>query len=424
MTSDFDVAPATAPSRCPVTAATYDPMDPAHLANPDAVFRTLAQDNPVQFIPALQMYYVLTEDLCREVLRDTETYTSRFANNPGEVPDEVKPRLPDGYPHSLPGLINNDPPAHEVHRHYIKRLLTPKKVLEYQPIMDALTTEFIDGFADAGRVEFVSQFAVPLPIKVITAILGAQDLDIDTVRRWTDSAFGLVDPNLEHGVRVAMANDIADLNDYAQQLIDSRRSSPTDDLMSTLVHLKTDEGEYAYNDGELRHHFLILLGAGNETTSTLLGNAVFHLLRDRTNWERFVADRSLAESAIEETLRIKAPAKIAFRNATRDTELNGVAIPQGAFVCPVLTQANMNDDKWPNPNDFQIDRPNAREHYAFGKLAHFCLGAPVSRLEAKLVLNKLADRLPGLRLAKDFAPQYRPHIVTQDLLELPLEWDL
>ncbi|MCV7100429.1 cytochrome P450 [Mycobacterium palustre] len=424
MASDFDVVPGTAPSKCPIAAATYDPMDPEHLANPDAVFRTLAEDNPVQFIPALQMYFVLTEDLCREVLRDTDTYTSRLANNPGEVPDEVKPRLPEGYPHSFPGLINNDPPAHDEHRYYIKRLFTPKTVLQYQPIMEALTTELIDGFISDGHVDFVGQFAVPLPIRVITTILGAHDLDIDTVRRWTESAFGLVDPNLEHSVRVGMANDIADLNDYAQALIDSRRASPTDDLMSTLVHLKTDEGEYAYNDPELRHHFLILLGAGNATTTTLLGNLVFHLLRDRTNWERFVADRSLADSAIEETLRIKAPAKIAFRNATRDVELSGVSIPQGAFVCPALTQANMSDEKWPNPTEFQIDRPNAREHYAFGKFAHFCLGAPVSRLEAKLVLNKLADRLPGLRLAKDFIPQYRPHILTQDLLELPLEWDL
>ena len=98
-------------SRCPFTVDSYDPMDPAHLANPDRAFRVLAEQNPVHFIPAFQMYYVLTEDLCREVLRDSETYTSKFANNPGEVPDEVKSRLPEGYPHSPPGLINDDPIA-------------------------------------------------------------------------------------------------------------------------------------------------------------------------------------------------------------------------------------------------------------------------------------------------------------------------
>ncbi|WP_142280906.1 cytochrome P450, partial [Mycobacterium palustre] len=224
-------------------------------------------------------------------------------------------------------------------------------------------------------------------------------------------------------IRLSQPTDIADLNDYAQNLIDTRRANPTDDLMSTLVHLKSDGNQNAYNDAELRHHFIILLAAGNETTATLLGNVMFLLLRDRSNWERFLANRSLAESAIEEALRLKAPAKLAFRNTTRDVVLSGVNIPEGAVVCPVLTQANMNEQKWPNPTEFHIDRPNAREHYGFGKLAHFCLGAPVARLEVKIALNKLADRLPGLRLATDFTPEYRPHILSQDLLQLPLEWD-
>ena len=281
----------------------------------------------------------------------------------------------------------------------------------------------IDGFVDEGHIEFMSQFAGPLPVKAICGILGAHDLDIDTVIRWTTACFGLVDPNLPHEVRVGMASDMSDFGDYAQKLIESRRADPADDLMSTLVHLKMDDGTYAYNDAELRHHFVILVSAGNETTSTLLGNVVYHLLRDRTNWERFLADRSLAECAIEEALRLKAPAKVAFRNTTRDVELGGVQIPEGAFVCPVLTQANMNEQHWPNPTEFQIERSNAREHYAFGKLAHFCLGAPVSRLEAKLALNKLADRLPDLRLPTGFTPEYRPHMLTQDILALPLEWD-
>lgn len=426
MTIEAGADRSRASSNCPFSADDYDPMDQAHLANPDEVFRALASDNPVQYIPALQMYFVLTEDSCREVLEDTETYTSRYANNPGPVPEEVRSRLPEGYPHSLPGLINNVPPAHTEHRRPIARLFTPKTVQRYDPLIRALARSEIDGFVDDRRVDFVEQFAGPLPKKVIAAILGAQDLDVETIETWTRANFGLVDPNLPHDVRVRMAHDLADLRDYAQDLIEARRAHPTDDLMSTLVHLQAEEGGDAYSDAELRHHFKILLTAGNETTSTLLGNLVYHLLRDRENWERLVADRSLVGPAVEEALRLKAPAKPTFRNATRDVELRGVPVPEGAFVCPVITQANMNEQneqKWPDPTEFRIDRANSREHYAFGKLAHFCLGAPIARLEAKVAVNLLADRLPGLRLAPGFVPEYREHILIQDLLELPLEWD-
>lgn len=408
-------------SGCPMSADTYNPLDPAHMAYPYTDFAALAAQGPVQFIPALQMYFVLDADLCDEVCADTATFTSKYANNPGPVPPEVQARLPEGYPHAAPLLINNDPPSHRKLRRPVAQFFTPKAVQSYGPLFRRVAGEVLDEIGDARDIEFMSQFADPLPIRVITEILGVPDLGAEDVRRFTDAAFGLIDPTLSHEDRVRFANDIADARDYSQRVIDARRAQPGDDLMSTLVQLE-EEGRAAYDDVLLNHFFVLLLGASIETTASLLGNVVYYLLRnDGEYWKAYLEDRSLGEKAIEEALRLKAPAKLLFRNATRDVELGGVSIPQGAFVVPVVTYANFDPKRWPKPEEFLLDRKNGRQHFSFGRDAHFCLGAHLARLEVKIALEAIADRWPGLHLKdEEFDPQFRPHLGTQAFSVLEL----
>lgn len=402
-------------------SSNYNPFLPEHLADPYPWWDTLTQTTPVCFIPMLNMWAVIGYDCVAEVIKDTVTFSSAKANYPGEVPAELSHRLPSGYPHSVPTLVNNDPPHHTRIRKHIAKLFTPTAIAKYEPLIRATANSLVDGFINHSQVDLLESFAVPLPILVISHILGVTDLDIATIKRRTDAGFELTNPILTHNQRVTLATQVADSTDFAISRLRERRAHPQNDLLTALIQLREGD-EPAFSEPELLSIFPQLLGAGNETVTHLIANMIFLLLQDKNLWAEVRTNSDKVSQAVEETLRLKSSLRGLFRTTTRDVELAGVRIPKDAMLWVVFASAGYDHTRFLDPTRFDLDRSNAHEHLAFGKWTHFCLGAPLARLEARIALNVLTERLPDLELAQGWEPEYLASIVSQGLRILPVQW--
>jgi cytochrome P450 len=274
--------------------------------------------------------------------------------------------------------------------------------------------DIVDGFADRGKADLVKDFTFPYPSRVIAGLLGLPEEDYPKFQRWSISLLSVgINPE-----RAATATK--DLTDYLVPILAARRQDPRDDLTSGLAEAEID-GE-KLSDDEIYCFLHLLMPAGVETTYRSLGNLLFGLLSNPDQLEAVRNDRSLLPQAIEEAVRWEAPLLSITRVATRDTELAGVKIPAGSSVMPMLGAANRQEDRYPEPNDFNIFRV-ARTPISWGHGVHVCLGMHLARLEMRTALNLLLDRLPDLRLDPDGGD---PHIrgqVFRSPTSLPVLFD-
>lgn len=407
--------------RCPHLAA-YNPFDAGHLADPYPLWTLSQREAPVFFIPAVNFWAVTGMAEILEVIRDTKAYTSVHSLNLNPVPDELRERVPYGWPEGYPSLINTDPPAHTPVRKLAQSAITPREVAKREPEIQALATQLVDDFIADGRCDLMSQFTVPLPVRVIARVLGVPDEDSGEFGQWGEDAFMMSNPTLTPEEILIRGSRLADLKDYLESEIARRAEAPGEDLLSRLIHAEVD-GERLSTEQVVSVAAQLLVG-GNETTTHLIGNAVL-LLRSRFPevWDRLCEEPSIAPAVVEETLRIKSSIRGLFRTTTRETRLGGVTLPEGSTLWLVFAAANHDESVFADPTRFDIDRPNIKEHLAFGKWTHFCIGAPLARLEARVALEELATRIPGLRLAESDALDWLPSPFTQGVTSMQVEWD-
>jgi len=320
---------------------------------------------------------LLRHDDVYGALRDHTVFSSASSLGPGGF------RLP---------LIQDDPPRHMRLRRLVTSAFTPRRVAELQPWIDKLSNELLDKLPQ-GETEFVADYTVPLPVKVIANLLGIPGEDYLTFKKWTDALISFEPDNLgEKG------QDLMAMAAYFGQMAAKRRREPGGDLISALVDAEV-EGE-KLSETEILGFCVLLLAAGNETTTNLLGNALNILAHRPDLWRQLEADNQLIEPFIEETLRIESPVQRLFRNTLSDVEVNGVTIPAGSFVMPFFGAANRDPEAWDEPNEFRLDR-DLHNHVAFGMGIHYCLGSPLARAEAKTTLTNLVRRYraiePGSR---------------------------
>ncbi len=408
-------------ARCPHLAA-YDPFDPGHLADPYPLWTLSQREAPVFFIPAAGMWAVTSYDLIVEVLRDTDTFSSAYVLNLNPVPDELRPRLPHGWPQGVPALINHDPPGHTPIRKLTQAALTPREVARREPQIREIARDLVDGFYLDGRCDLVHAFALPLPVAVIASLLGAPDEAVARFAQWAEDAFIMGNPLLSDAEILERGSRLADLREYLAEEIERRRVEPRDDLLSRLVHAEV-EGEPTLTDEQVISVAAQMVIGGNETTAHLIANTVW-LTRTRFPevWDRMVADPSCIPAVVEESLRIKSSIRALMRTTTCETELGGVTLPEGAAVLVVFAAANHDAGHFPRADRFELDRPNINRHIAFGRLRHFCIGAPLARLEARCALEELVTRVPDLHLAEGQELQWLPSIFSQSLTGLAVAW--
>jgi cytochrome P450 len=313
-------------------------------------------------------------------------------------------------------MLSSDPPDHTRLRHLVSKAFTPRMIEQMRPRIQQIADELLDQVQERGQMDLIADFAFPLPITVICELLGVPVEDRQKFRAWSNA---LLDRS---GILIANTEPPAELGEFAhylQALVAEKRERPDDRLVSQLVGVEESGDKLAEN--ELISMIWLLLIAGHETTVNLIGNGVLALLQHPEQWRKLQDDPALVGSAVEELLRYTAPVMVSTgRWASEDVEMHGMVIARGDMVQLSLMAANIDPGRFPAPEELDITREE-NEHLAFGKGIHFCLGAPLARLEGQIALGTLLRRLPGLHLnVSSEELHWRPGLLLHGLQELPV----
>lgn len=401
---------------------TYNPFAPPQRDDPYPFYAQARHDEPVCHVPYLNLWLVTRHEDALTVLRDPTRFSSAdFLKPMIPWPPEIAKILDSGYPEA-PGLVNNDPPAHDRIRALFSAAFSPRRVAEMEPDIRALAHELVDQFADQGQVDLVHHFSDPLPMMVIGDLLGIPRSDIRMLKGWCDDRMLLYAPEIPLEQKLIYAEHYMAFQRYCEAMIEHRRSHPCDDLTTALVNARID-GMTPLTNAEIIVNMLILFFAGHETTSSLIAQMIYLLLTNPEQWQALQADRSLIPAVIEESLRIASPVQGEPRTATEPVELGGAQVPAGSRLHVMYAAANHDPAVFPDPEQFDIRRDNLRRHVAFGWGVHFCLGAALARLESRIALETLLDRLPNLRIDPDYTPEFVPSFFLRNPTNLLLCWD-
>ncbi|WP_197361253.1 cytochrome P450 family protein, partial [Streptomyces clavuligerus] len=318
--------------------------------------------------------------------------------------------------HSIgPSLLESDPPDHTRLRRLIAREFTARRVEQLAPRIERITAELLDALPPTGRGDLIESLAFPLPITVICELLGVPTKDREVFRSWSSE---LITPTSEEAGRLALDA----LTPYLDTLVEAKRRDPSDDLLSALVATHDEDGD-RLSVPELRGLAYLLLVAGHETTVQLIAGAVRALLVDPVRLTAVRADPSLLDAVIEETLRHEGPILTsAGRFTVAPVEIGGVTVPAGEIVVVGLGAASRDPARFPDPDTFDPAR-DTRGHLAFGHGIHFCIGAGLARLEARIALEALLNRLPALAADPEGGPpEWLPGLLLRGTRRLPVRW--
>jgi cytochrome P450 len=402
-----------------------DPYSDEFQQRPFGWYRRLREDAPVYRVPGQDWYMVTTMELVREALRQPDTYsnvvrTGRRSEPPPEVAAEVAAIRAQGAPY-VPALGLNDPPVHTRYRRLVNRAFTPRALGWMEPVVRTTAAELVDALPDGAEVDLVETVARPLPIYAILRILGLSDDRREDVVRWSDAATASLGARLTPQQWLDTERDVLAFQQAISFELDERRQNPRVDLLSSLVQAAEDGSEQTQlGTNELVWLVRELLVAGNETTTRAIAETVLHLNGDPALWRRLREDSGYLATVIEEGLRLSSPAIGMFRRVTRDTELGGVQLPEGTTVFLVYGSANRDERLYPDPDEFQPDRVNLREHVTFGHGIHVCVGAGLARMEASAVLGTMAERLDAVRVTDTSDLHYIPSFFIRGLQRLPV----
>jgi cytochrome P450 len=361
----------------------YNPYAHEIHDDPFPVYRQLRDLEPAYHNDALGFWALSRYDDVMEALHDWETFISSEGIT-------LEPRSP------LPMIITMDPPLHTKMRRLVSRAFTPRRVADLEPHIRELTTKYLDRFVGRGECDLIGEFSAKLPMDVISQMLGVPDADQDMLREWTDLMLhresGLPDitpAGEEAGARIF---------EYFLDDVRAKRQAPGDDLTSSLLEVEVD-GERLSDIDIVAFCFLLII-AGNETTTKLIGNAIHWLSRNPDQRQLIVDDPTLIPDAVEETLRYDGSTQLMARTLTRDVEKHGRVMEAGAKVLLLLGSANRDERFWDRPDAFDIRR-DKKQQLAFGHGIHVCLGAALARLEMRVSLEEIHRRIPDYEVDHD-----------------------
>jgi cytochrome P450 len=375
----------------------FDPLSDAYLADPYPILAEAQKLAPVFYSEKLGHWVVTRYALIREAFLNSQVFSAANANSPvlPSCPRAMR-ALDEGGFQSVPTMANVDPPAHVRVRRIANAAFTPKRVAEMEGFIRDLTVRFCKERFSGRSADFVSALAWELPVLVLFKILGVSEDQVARVKEgsWNRILFIYGRPESEDD-QVAAAEGMAAFWRYAKELVEARAKEPRDDFASALVTAVDRDGSPLTRE-EAATVVLNLLFAGHETTTGILGNCFRQLLSDRADWKAVCEDPSLIPNAIEEVLRMDSSVIAWRRQTTEDTKLGGVAIPAHSKVLLSLAAGNRDPEVFDKPDRFDIRRPNANVHLAFGYGAHLCLGRPLARLQARVVIEEMSKRFPNL----------------------------
>ncbi len=389
----------------------FNPFDDATRRNPYPFY---AQGRKLRAFrhPGLPVTSIFNYDDVTEVLRDWRTWSSQFPPPPG-FPEMTE---------RVPSMIGLDPPAHDRLRGLVNQAFTPKIIRRLEPRMVEIAQQLLDKALTQRKTDLVRALTYPLPVTIIAEIIGVPTEDSERFKYWSDKlvetlGVGIFAPpdreTFERNQKL-----VEELSAYFARLADERRRSPREDLLSGLVAAEVEGSKLSFD--ELVQMLILLLVAGNETTTTLIGNVVLTLLEQPETLERVRKDPALVPAAVEEVLRFSSPVQLDPRVATRDVELAGTVVPKGEFAICWLASANRDDAMFRDPDRFDPDRKESR-HLSFGFGTHYCLGSNLARLEAQIALRVLLERTRSFQLANTEPLPLHKSFVFRGFTSIPMD---
>ncbi|MEE9254136.1 MAG: cytochrome P450 [Pseudomonadales bacterium] len=345
-------------------------------------YRQLRETDPVTGNPGGPWRVARYQDV-HDVLRDHETFSSRISRR------QLEHDMP-------PSLLFSDPPLHSRLRRLVARAFSPRHISDQRELVEQRCEELVSHMSGQDQPDLIAELAVPLPVTVISHMLGVADGDIGEFKRWSDTIFGNIGEILLGSPSKEVEQAAAEMDAYFLERIERLRKHAEPHLLSHLVYVETDSGRLT--DEELLSFCRLLLIAGNETTTGLIVACVRVFDEFPETFTQLKHDQELVPTFVEETLRYYAPFQLTIRRATRDVELAGVEIEKGDLVLPLMASANRDDEVFDRPDEFVIDRdPNP--HLAFGYGIHNCLAATLARMEGQIIVASLVKHLDGISLA-------------------------
>ncbi|MFT3772678.1 MAG: cytochrome P450 [Minicystis sp.] len=398
------------------------PLVSPMLDDPRPFYARARREEPVFWSESLGLWVVTRYDDVCAVAKDAARFSSIDSITPGAVPPppEMLAELVKGFP-LLPSLVDSDPPVHTRGRGLVTKALSLRRLAAFEPILREIAEGLVDRFIAKGHVELVEAFAIALPGNFIVDLLGLPREDLAQVNRWTTDSSEVFAGQKPLPTLIEHARGFVAYQHYLAAAIEDRRANPRDDALSDIV-TGAAALEPPFGVAEIINILLQVLFAGYETSAGLIAASALQLARDPDLFATAKKDPTIIPAIVEEVLRVASPIHAMYRTANEDVELGGVPIRKGDRLQIAYISANHDERRFEGPLRFDVHRTTP--HLAFGHGIHFCIGAPLARLEGRIALEVLTQRLPGLRLVPDQKLSYFPSATARRLESLELAWAL
>lgn len=408
----------------------FNPFSPEMRQDPYTFYEFLRESSPITYSSSLNSWFVTQHADCMALLRNNCLgHDIESVIGPDSLGREALENLPISHQQRIlmqrKWMLFNDPPNHTRLRGLAHQAFTPPRVNQLREYIEQVTDELLTQAEAKGQFDIIADFAIPLPVTVIAKLLGVPMSDFSDFKGWSDDLALTLDFVDDQDIWERAAHANAQLDPYLRNLIAQRRADPQDDLITALAQAQTEhtEGEASADhltDDEIIATCILLLIAGHETTVNLIANGMLALLRNPEQLKLLADDPSILNNAVEELLRYDSPVQMTSRWVLREFEYNGQSFKVGEELFILLASANRDDAMFPNADTLDLRRTNANRHLAFGQGIHYCLGAPLARLEGQIAFRELVRRFPDMQLVDESALTYRPQLILRGLEALPV----
>lgn len=404
---------------CPVNHR-FNPLGDAYVDDPYPILSAVREEGPAFYAPAIDMWVITGYADIQSALMNPKVFSAAVGQRPVfPLTEEAQSIVKAGF-HAYPVMSDCDPPRHTRIRRHNQKGFSARRISVLEPKVWAKATELVDEIRP-GVVDLVPALTYPLPAYMIFTFIGFPDEDMDMLKSWCGNRIAFSWGKPTPAEQRVIADNMVNYWRYCEEFVAKRAADPVDDFTSDLVRIHREDPD-SLSIADITNVAYGLSFAGHETTTSFTGNAVRRLLANRTQWDELCADRSLIPKAVEEVLRYDSSIPAWRRITTEAVTVAGVEIPARAKVLLLLGAANRDPAHFEDPEAFDIHREDSRKHLAFGQGIHYCIGAALARMEARIALDLLTQRAPGMRVVEDQDFDFPANVSFRGPRRLLVDW--